>query len=181
MCGFCYHHTPIPKAELPFYPDPSDLTYPPPLTTSVSAPILPPTPNLTSPFPSPPHSHPHPLTCLDVCTQLTYFEFAKEELEQLDNGVSGTATATTSFTSSSSDTQDSSQPTGQTTPNYREKHLRDDDEQEDYAHQHQQQHHHGEGVGEGEGVPSGARHHTLHQDEQQQPGGEGTSGARQYR
>ena len=115
-----------------------------------------------------------------MCAQLTYYEFAKEELEQLDSGVAGTGTASTSFTSSSSDTQDSSQPTGQTTPQDREEHLHDAEE-EDSAYQHQQQHDVVEGVGGGEGVPSGARHYSVHRDEQQEPGGEGTSGARQYR
>ena len=114
--------------------------------------------------------------------QLTYYEFAKEELDQLDGGASAEATATTtSFTSSSSDTQDSSPPTtGQTTPQNRDTPRQHAEGQEDYAHQ--QQHHHGEGFAEGEGgVPSGARHYNVHRDSQQEPGGEETSGARQYR
>lgn len=106
--------------------------------------------------------------------QLTYYEFAKEELDQLGGG----ASATTSFTSSSSDTQDSSPPTtGLTTPQDRDSPRPHAENQEDYAQQQQ----HGEGVGEGEGMPSGARHYTVHRDSQQEPGGEETSGARQYR
>ena len=110
--------------------------------------------------------------------QLTYYEFAKEELEQLDTGGCG---RTSSFTSSSSDTLDSSQPTtGQTTPQDREKHL--PDAEEDYAQQQQQQHGGMETGGEGEQVPSGARQYTVHRDGQHDGvGGEDASGARQYR
>lgn len=107
--------------------------------------------------------------------QLTYYEFAKEELEQLGAGVCG---GTSSFTSSSSDTLDSSQPTtGQTTPEDREKHLQD--AEEDYPHQ--QQHERVEGTREGEHTPSGARHYSVQDDSQHALGGEETSGARQYR
>ena len=104
---------------------------------------------------------------------MTYYEFAKEELEQLDNGNSGSI----SFTSSSSDTLDSSDRTGQSTPEDRDVRQQPYDAEEDYNH-HQQQHH-----GEDDGLqqPSGARQYTVHREEQRAPGGEETSGARQYR
>ena len=166
---------PPPNAKLhPPPPKPPSNGFSP--SPSLTSPF-PPTPNVTSPLPTPRDLE---VKLLGVCTQLTYYEFAKEELEQLHNGVSDTGTATTSFTSSSSDTQNSSQPTGQTTPEDHEKHLQHAEDQ-DYAHQHQQQQHHVEGFEEGEGVLSGARHYSVHRDEQQEPGGEETSGARQYR
>lgn len=109
--------------------------------------------------------------------QLTYFEFAKEELEQLDTGGCG---GTSSFTSSSSDTLDSSQPTtGQTTPQDQETPLHNGEE--DYAQQ-QQQHGHVAAGGESEHVPSGARQYNVHRDGGHEGlGGAETSGARQYR
>ena len=113
---------------------------------------------------------------MGVCIQLTYYEFAKEELEQLCNGMSSSG-ATSSFTSTSSDTQESSERTGQTTPVDREKHL----QEEDYAQQQQQQQQHVGGGGPGEQMPTGARHYTVHKDSQQEAGGEETSGARQLR
>ncbi|KAL3139207.1 hypothetical protein ABBQ32_005978 [Trebouxia sp. C0010 RCD-2024] len=108
--------------------------------------------------------------------KLTYYEFAKEELDQLDTGGCG---GNSSFTSSSSDTLDSSQhTTGQTTPQDQEKPLHDGEE--DYAH-HQQQGH-GAAGGDGEHVPSGARQYNVHGDSgHEEVGGDETSGARQYR
>ncbi|DBA72057.1 TPA: hypothetical protein ACH3X2_010790 [Trebouxia sp. C0005] len=98
--------------------------------------------------------------------KLTYYEFAKEELEQLDNGMSAS-----SMTTSSSDSADdagqgiSDEPRGQD--------HQSGDEEDYQQHQHRQ-------LGE-EGIPrpSGARQYRVHKEDQEEPGE--TSGARQYR
>lgn len=98
--------------------------------------------------------------------KLTYYEFAKEELEQLDNGLSAS-----SMTTSSSDSADDS---GRGTPDqHLGQHQRSGDEEEYQQHQHRR-------PGEEElHRPSGARRYRVHKEDQEEPGE--TSGARQYR
>lgn len=107
--------------------------------------------------------------CLLKC-KLTYFEFAKEELEVLDIP---TGTNNSSFTSTSDDTLDSGEDSGELAQNGRD-HPAGEMEDEYYQQQRRQ-------PGEEEiQRPSGARQYKVHrQSEQSEPGG--TSGARQYR
>lgn len=111
---------------------------------------------------------PHDGPCLLKC-KLTYYEFAKEELEQLDNGMSTNAS---SLTSTSSDSADD---TGQSTPQTQGDH--EDGEERCDHNQHRQP----ADASEEEGVyrPSGARQYRVHKQDQEEPGE--SSGARQYR